>query len=87
MATDSMAIGGQAAFLPEAAAGAARSEQAISVGLEGGQNGIKDFLSQLSKKPIWTPFPMFLTLPCLGHTVNIILTRQNPSIIPCAALT
>lgn len=35
MVTDSKAIGGQAAFLPEAAAGAARSEQAISVGLEG----------------------------------------------------
>ena len=36
MVTDSMATGGQAAFLPEAAAGAAHSEQAISVGLEEG---------------------------------------------------
>ena len=87
MVTESMATGSQAAFLPEVAAGAVHSEQAISVGLEGGETCIKDFLSQLSKKLIWAPFPMCLTLPCLRHTVNIILTWENPSIIPCTALT
>ena len=52
MVTDSMATGSQAAFLPEVAAGAVHSEQALSVGLEGGETCIKDFLSQLSKKLI-----------------------------------
>lgn len=39
MVTDSMAFGGLAIFLPEAAAGAARNEQAIPVGLEWGPGG------------------------------------------------
>lgn len=39
MVTDSMAFGGLATFLPEAASGAARNKQAISVGLEWGQGG------------------------------------------------
>ena len=51
MVTDSMAFGGLATFLPEAASGAARNEQAISVGWSGGRGEkcIKDSLSQLSK--------------------------------------